>query len=112
MKHLTMTLLLAVCCLLAMAQPPKVNEQLFDAVVVRGGSIQQAIDNAPEHPTAPYKILVKKGLYHEKVIIDRPNIVLVGENRDSGLSAGNGIPKNASATSGMCWFTNVPAKDR
>jgi len=88
MKHLTMTLLLAVCCLLATAQPPKVNEQLFDAVVVRGGSIQQAIDNAPEQPTAPYKILVKKGLYHEKVIIDRPNIVLVGENRDSCIIVG------------------------
>ena len=88
MKHLTMTLLLAVCCLLATAQPPKVNEQLFDAVVVRGGSIQQAIDNAPENPTAPYKILVKKGLYHEKVIIDRPNIVLVGENRDSCIIVG------------------------
>ena len=49
MKHLTITLLLSACGLLAMAQP-NVQEGLFDAIVLRGGSIQQAIDNAPESP--------------------------------------------------------------
>ena len=55
----------------------------FDAVVSPGQSIQAAIEKAPAWPTEPYKILVRKGTYNQKVIIDRPNIVLVGEQRDS-----------------------------
>lgn len=56
---------------------------LFDAVVSPGESIQAAISKAPGRADRPYKILVRKGLYNEKVIIDRPGIVLVGEDRDS-----------------------------
>lgn len=67
---------------------PAVNESLFDVVVNRGESIQAAIEKAPENGTEPFKILVKKGLYNEKVIIDRPNIVLVGEHRDSCIIVG------------------------
>ena len=48
-------------------------------------TIQAAIERAPEKPSKPYKILIKKGRYQEKVIIDRPNIVLVGEQRDSTM---------------------------
>mgnify|MGYP001943191261 CR=1 FL=1 len=55
----------------------------FDAVVNAGERIQDAIAKAPEQGTQPFKILVRKGTYNEKVIIDRPNIVLVGEQRDS-----------------------------
>ena len=62
---------------------PAVDVAAFDAVVNPGDSIQLAIENAPEHPAEPYKILIRKGTYRQKVIIDRPNIVLVGENRDS-----------------------------
>lgn len=60
---------------------PKIES--FDAIVKAGERIQDAIEQAPENPTRPYKILIRNGIYHEKVIIDRPNIVLVGENRDS-----------------------------
>lgn len=55
----------------------------FDAIVNAGERIQDAIEKAPENPAKPFKILIRNGVYHEKVIIDRPNIVLVGENRDS-----------------------------
>lgn len=57
----------------------------YDAVVNPGDSIQLAIERAPEHADKPYKILIRKGTYHQKVIIDRPNIVLVGEQRDSTI---------------------------
>lgn len=57
--------------------------QHYQAIVLSGTSIQAAIEAAPQTPTSPYVILIKNGIYHEKVIIDRPNIVLVGENRDS-----------------------------
>ncbi|MCM1521596.1 MAG: pectate lyase [Muribaculaceae bacterium] len=67
---------------------PKIDESLFDVVVNRGESIQAAIEKAPENGTEPFKILLKNGLYNQKVIIDRPNIVLVGENRDSCIIVG------------------------
>lgn len=70
---------------IVMFRRPTVNEALFDAVVQPGQSIQAAIERAPEKPSEPYKILIKKGCYQEKVIIDRPNIVLVGEQRDSTM---------------------------
>lgn len=66
-----------------MSRKHKVDVSLFDVVVSPGESIQRAVESAPELPTEPYKILVRKGVYNEKVIIDRPNIVLVGEDRDS-----------------------------
>ncbi|MDD2299823.1 MAG: pectate lyase [Fermentimonas sp.] len=55
----------------------------YDAIVSPGETIQAAIESAPENPEESYVILIKNGIYNEKVIIDRPNIVLVGENRDS-----------------------------
>ena len=70
---------------LDMQRRPVVDEALFDAVVHPGQSIQAAIEQAPAYPTQPYKILIKKGTYNQKVIIDRPNIVLVGEQRDSTI---------------------------
>ena len=70
---------------IVMFRRPTVNEALFDAIVQPGQSIQAAIERAPEKPSKPYKILIKKGRYQEKVIIDRPNIVLVGEQRDSTM---------------------------
>lgn len=57
----------------------------FDVVVKPGDNIQQAIEKAPDVPKKPYKILIRKGTYQQKVIIDRPNIVLVGEDRDSTI---------------------------
>jgi PelA/Pel-15E family pectate lyase len=63
----------------------KPQRSLFDAVVGPGESIQAAIEQAPNPAEKPFKILILKGEYHEKVIIDRPNIVLVGEQRDSTL---------------------------
>lgn len=57
--------------------------QRYNAIVSPGKSIQAAIEAAPLKPAKPYVILIKNGIYNEKVIIDKPNIILVGENRDS-----------------------------
>lgn len=67
----------------AMTICSSLNAQFYQAVVAPGQSIQAAIEDAPEKPEEPYVIRVKNGIYREKVIIDKPNIVLVGENRDS-----------------------------
>lgn len=71
--------------LLQWFRKPKTNMADFDAIVNPGDSIQLAIEKAPQQPTKPYKILIRKGTYHQKVVIDRPNIVLVGEDRDSTI---------------------------
>jgi len=57
----------------------------YDAVVYPGQSIQAAIEQAPLDANEPFKILIRKGTYEQKVIIDRPNIILVGEDRDSTI---------------------------
>ena len=57
--------------------------QTYDVVVSPGESIQAAIEKAPEKPAKPFVIFIKNGLYQQKVIVDKPNIVLLGENRDS-----------------------------
>ena len=66
-----------------MFRKPLVDRKSFDMTVNPGESIQDAISNAPANPEKPFKILIRNGVYNQKVIIDRPNIVLVGENRDS-----------------------------
>lgn len=71
--------------LIDMYRKPEINFKAFDVIVQPGEKIQAAIEKAPEVPETPFKILIRKGTYNEKVIIDRPNIVLVGENRDSTL---------------------------
>lgn len=42
--------------------------------------IQDAINHLPEKATAPRIILVKSGVYHEKVFIDKNFVTLVGED--------------------------------
>lgn len=72
---------LVLCCTLL--QCVFLQAQRYQAIVLPGASIQAAIEAAPAKPEKPYVILIKNGIYKEKVIIDRPNIVLIGENRDS-----------------------------
>ena len=65
-----------------MYRRPEIDRSAFDVIVKPGESIQAAIEKAPEQPTEPFKILLLKGTYNQKVIIDKPNIVLVGEDRE------------------------------
>ena len=69
--------------LIDMFRAPKKDMADFDAIVSPGERIQDAIEKAPAQPDKPFKIFIRKGTYGQKVIIDRPNIVLVGEQRDS-----------------------------
>ncbi len=76
--------------LITLMRQPAVDPSIYDAVVRRGESIQKAIDAAPSDASAehPYKIFIRKGIYNEKVIIDKPGIMLVGEKRDSCIIVG------------------------
>ena len=68
-----------------MFRQPEINYAAFDKIVSPGECIQCAIEWAPQQSDKPYKILIRKGTYNQKVVIDRPNIVLVGEDRDSTI---------------------------
>jgi|GEM_PF-377248 len=62
---------------------------LYDVKVSQDGSadfasIQQAIDNAPNNDQ-PYVIYIKNGTYQEKLHITRPNVYLIGEDRDKTI---------------------------
>ena len=46
-------------------------------------SIQSAIDSVPTNNSRLWIILIKKGLYNEKLFIQKSNIALVGEDRNS-----------------------------
>lgn len=56
-------------------------------------SIQAALNAAPSDQKVPYKVFIKNGSYHEKIIISRPNVTLIGEDEaktiiDYPLAAG------------------------
>lgn len=62
---------------------------LYDVKVSPDGSadyasIQQAIDSAPKNEQ-PYVIYIQNGTYQEKLHITRPNIYLIGEDRDKTI---------------------------
>ena len=69
------------------------NTQLFavenaDVIVARDGSgdfttVQEAIDSIPSDNNTLKIILIKNGVYNEKIRIDTDFIALVGEDRDS-----------------------------
>ena len=61
------------------------HDKDYNAVVKPGMSIQEAIDKAPRNATTPYIIYIKNGVYEQKVIIDRPNIVLIGEDKENTI---------------------------
>ncbi|MFV0606996.1 MAG: pectinesterase family protein [Niabella sp.] len=69
------------CCTMLLCS--NVFAQQYQTIISPGESIQKAIEAAPENSTKPYVIFIKNGIYKQKVIIDKPNIVLLGENRDS-----------------------------
>ena len=69
--------------LIKLFEPMQTDPSLFDAVISPGVSIQEVIDRVPQDNNKPYTIFLRKGTYVQKVIINRPHIVLVGEDRDS-----------------------------
>ena len=68
-----------------MFREPVLNPKDYDVVVKPGESIQAAIDKAPAN--GQFKILVRKGEYRQTLNIDKPGIILVGEDRDNTVIA-------------------------
>ena len=82
------------------------GEPAYDAIVAKAGTregarvfptIAAALAAAPEHAAKPFRILVTKGRWRERVVITKPFIRLIGEGRDESvivfnLSAGDKAP--------------------
>ena len=49
------------------------------------GTITAALDGAPTSSEDPYVIFVRKGQYYERLLIDKANVILIGEDRDQTL---------------------------
>ncbi len=45
-------------------------------------SIQGAINSLPQHSVSPQLVFIKKGIYNEKLYIEKANIILEGEDRE------------------------------
>ncbi|NCQ19638.1 MAG: pectin esterase [Ignavibacteria bacterium CG22_combo_CG10-13_8_21_14_all_37_15] len=61
-----------------------------DIIVAKDGSgnfisIQQAIDALPAKTEGRYVILIKNGIYHEKIFIEKSSIAFIGEDRESTM---------------------------
>ncbi len=70
-----------------MFREPVLDPKKYDVVVRPGESIQAALDKAPSQGEEPFKILVLKGEYRQALKIDKPNVILVGEDREGTVIA-------------------------
>ena len=100
----------------------KLNAQQKIVVALDGTgnytSLQAALDAVPSGNTVPIKIIIKKGTYREKVIVDaRKNFVnLIGEDRDSTIitfnnHAGTKLPNGDTLNTWTCASFFVYADD-
>lgn len=48
-------------------------------------TIKEAIESVKENQTEQTKILIKNGIYYEKLLIDKSNLLIVGESKDSTI---------------------------
>lgn len=45
-------------------------------------TVSEALEAAAGSETGPYRVLIRKGVYREKLEVNRPNVHLLGEDRD------------------------------
>jgi pectinesterase len=76
-----------------------------DFIVAKDGSgnfttVQEALNAVPANPERNYIIFIKKGLYEEKIFIDKSQVTIIGESRDSTRIVFAELRKN--------WLENHP----
>ncbi len=75
-------------------------------------TVQAAFDDVPDYYTGSYIIYIKKGVYYEKLLLDRykMNVILVGEDRDSTILTYDDYAGKAGGTS-MSYSVAIDADD-
>src|SRR5689334_22669331 len=76
----------------------------FDAVLSKDGTrmkgapgyrtLTEAIDAAPAGGTRPWRILVPRGEWRERIVVAKPNIHLIGEDRAASRLVSNASRKD------------------
>ena len=113
---------LAAAALAACRSTPRTgSDDGFDASVLADGSgshrsLAAAIADAPLEGTRPYRVLVGRGHWREKLVIDRPNIHLVGADRSASVlhfdaAAGQARPDGRPWGTWGCASVIVRARD-
>jgi pectinesterase len=92
----------------------KIRDKKFDYVVAKDGSgdfttIQSAIEACKAFPYDRIRILIKNGVYHEKVFIPSWNtkISLIGENKDSTIITYNDYFKKIDKGRNSTFYTST-----
>ncbi|HLP16746.1 MAG TPA: pectinesterase family protein [Bacteroidota bacterium] len=104
----TLLAVLATC-----VHTPMLADEQTQITVARDGtgdftSVQEAINSVPHHNTHTVTILIRKGVYHEKLYITTSFVTLVGEDRDSTLIVYAELRKNWNASRfGVDWGAAV-----
>jgi pectinesterase len=101
--------------------PRPAATEVFDATVRADGrgshrTLAAAIADAPLEGLRPYRVLVGAGRWREKLVIDRPNIHLVGAGRDASViffdaAAGQARPDGQPWGTWGCASVIVRARD-
>lgn len=62
-------------------------EDTYDAVVGPDGfpGVNEAIADLPSDNAVPYRVLIREGVWFQKVMIDKPNVHLIGESRTGSV---------------------------
>lgn len=68
------------------------------------GSVQAALDAAPREGLRPFRILVGRGVWREKLVIDKPWIHLIGEDR-AGCVLSHDTAAGMRRADGQPWGT-------
>jgi len=75
-------------------------------------TVQAAFNDVPDYYTGRYIIYVKKGVYYEKLLLDRykMNVILIGEDRDSTILTYDDYAGKAGGTS-LSYSVAIDADD-
>ncbi|WP_100406291.1 pectinesterase family protein [Bacillus solitudinis] len=76
--------------------------------------IQSAVDSVEPSANQPCIIYIKKGIYHEKVEINKPGITLIGEDRDETIltyNVANGSEKADGSTYGTSGSASITVNE-
>ena len=71
----------------ACGAPETAAEPVYDAIIGPDEfpGVNEAIADLPADNATPYRILVREGVWHQKVMIDKPNVHLIGESRTGSV---------------------------
>jgi pectinesterase len=76
------------------------QNQTYDAVATPETTLQAALAAAPANSSKPYRIFLKRGRYYEKLTVTKPNIHLIGEDREETVVTFDAISDTPSPEGG------------